>query len=146
MVPHLLNMEVGTVLRQVGTEEEVINMVLLHLNMEEVGTEEEEEVDTKTNLHVTVLEAMVIGSCNTISNLKEDTEVEATVNPPMVLVHMDKARLKDLMEDTIHQEVGMAIQACLDCKRVPLSRLQSLQQVCLLSRPLNRRNPVLHPP
>lgn len=150
MVPHLLSMEVAdTAEEAVDTEEEV---ALLHLNMEAVDMEEE-VVDTKINRRVTVPEATVTGSCSTISNLKEATEVEATeeeeamVNPPMVLVNTDKARPKDLMEDTSHQEVGMAaIQACLDCKRALLSRQQGHLQNHLLFRPLNRLNPVLRPP
>ena len=91
-------------------EEEQVDMVLhlnmedqvdmvLNLNMEEVGsrnslTEEEEVVlDTNLKLHVldTVTEDIGIGSCNTVSNLK-DME-GATVSLSLrtaVLVHTDK--------------------------------------------------------
>ena len=110
---------VGTPIR---TEEEQVDMVL-HLSMEKVGTKislTEEEVLTKIKPHVmvTVKVAMGIGSCNTISNLKD-------LSLPTVLVHTDKPclQLKDLMEDTRHrQEVDTA--TCMDWKRVPLLRLQ----------------------
>ena len=135
------------------TEEEV------HLMEEEADlTEEEadlmeeeldltvEELVLMVKLHVMFPEAMGRGSCSTISNLK-DTEV-VTVNPltvlvhtvlvhtvlvHTVLVHTDKPHLKDLTEDTSHQEVvtevvtevatGVVTELLSDCNSVPLSRL-----------------------
>jgi hypothetical protein len=166
------------------TVEELVLTVNLHVMVPEEVDLTVEELVLTAKLHVMVPEAMGLGSCSTISNLK-DTEV-VTVNPltvlvltvlvlPVlvltvlvhtvlvhtVLVHTDKPHLKDLTEDTSHQEVvtevatGVVTELLSDCNSVPLSRLH-LHHHLLLPRshpsllsphhqnpPRNRQHPTI---
>jgi len=162
------------------TVEELVLTVNLHVMVPEEVDLTVEELVLTAKLHVMVPEAMGLGSCSTISNLK-DTEVVTTVLvltvlvlPVLVLtvlvhtvlvhtvlVHTDKLHLKDLTEDTSHQEVvtevatGVVTELLSDCNSVPLSRLH-LHHHLLLPRshpsllsphhqnpPRNRQHPTI---
>ena len=139
--------------------------IVVHLTMEEEGTRvslDMEEVDTSLKLHVMVtaaaVEAMGIGSCSTISNVKKHTE-GATANlsllPTVLLVLVRTETLKHLMEGTTldtegatapHPDLMVLVRTALDhlmedttldtawgCRPVPLSRLQVHQLIAHLS-------------
>ena len=148
-------------------EEQQVDMVV-RPSMEEVGTRisldmEEVEADTSLKLHVMVtaaaVEAMGIGSCSTISNVKKHTE-GATANlrlslPMVLLVLARTATLKHLMEDTTldtegatahldlmvlvrtetldHLMEDTTLDTAWGCRPVPLSRLQVHQLIVHLS-------------
>ena len=139
--------------------------IVVHLTMEEEGTRvslDMEEVDTSLKLHVMVtaaaVEAMGIGSCSTISNVKKHTE-GATANLsllPMVLLvlvvrtetleHLMEGTTLDTEVATAHLDLMVLVRTALDhlmedttldtawgCRPVPLSRLQVHQLIAHLS-------------